>query len=244
NRSNVEKAAKKLAWGKLVNAGQTCIAPDYILVQEDVHDAFVLHFKEQVKRLFYNGENKTDSASYGRMINEHHFKRINSLIEGAVKDGAKIEMGGNADLKSLTIEPTMLTSVDLSSKIMDEEIFGPVLPVISYSKIADAIRFINEKDKPLALYIFDNSNETKQILQQTSSGGVCVNDVLIHISNPNLPFGGVNSSGIGSGHGFYGFKSFSHERAVVFQSKIDFTSMVYPPYEKKNWVLRLLKRII
>jgi aldehyde dehydrogenase (NAD+) len=128
---------------------------------------------------------------------------------------------------------------------MEEEIFGPILPIIPYNNLEEAIGLINRKNKPLALYIFsEDQSHIRQILRNTSSGGACINDVLIHISNPNLPFGGVNQSGMGSSHGFFGFKTFSHERAVVFQSDINAASLVYPPYKKKQWILQLLKKLM
>lgn len=149
------------------------------------------------------------------------------------------------DEVSKTINPTLLTQVKDDSAIMNEEIFGPVLPIIPYKNLDEAIARINVKSKPLALYIFSESKENiNKIIMNTSSGGTCVNDVLIHISNPKLPFGGVNGSGMGSCHGVFGFKSFSHERAVVFQSKLDMTNLIYPPYVGKDWVLKWLKKLM
>jgi aldehyde dehydrogenase (NAD+) len=166
-----------------------------------------------------------------------------ALINAAIDEGAKLAFGGEANAESLTINPTVLTSVSAKNSIMQSEIFGPILPIVKYKNLQQAIDFVNGKDKPLALYIFsDDSKNQEKIINETSSGGTCVNDVLVHISNPNLPFGGVNSSGIGSCHGIFGFKNFSHERAVMFQSKFGMTKMIYPPYNMSllKWLKKLL----
>jgi len=236
------KAAEKIAWGKLVNAGQTCIAPDYVLIDEKLETVFVGHYKAAVQKMFFNGDEINESV-YGKIINEKQFARLGELIKKAMKDGAQLEFGGEINERTLTINPTVLTSVNAENDIMQEEIFGPILPIVTYKTIQQAIDLINKKDKPLALYIFsDNVKNQAKIIKETSSGGTCVNDVLVHISNPNLPFGGVNSSGMGSCHGIFGFKNFSHERAVVFQSKFGMTKMIYPPYNMGllKWLKKLL----
>ncbi|RLJ73517.1 aldehyde dehydrogenase family protein [Pedobacter alluvionis] len=241
---DIKKAAEKIAWGKLVNAGQTCIAPDYVLIEENRLNDFVEHYKAAVQKLFFEGVeiNKND---YAKIINNKQFKRLNKLKEDAIADGAVLAFGGETDEKSLTLMPTLLTSVNEKSAIMQEEIFGPVLPVITFKNLEEAIDLVNSKNKPLALYIFSaNKQHQHKIINETSAGGTCVNDVLVHISNPNLPFGGVNSSGVGSCHGFFGFKTFSHERSVVFQSKLGLTKMIYPPYGKKMGLLKWLKKLM
>jgi len=241
---DLQKAAEKIVWGKLVNAGQTCIAPDYVLIKENKLNDFVIHYKTAVQKMFFEGStiNKKD---YAKIINAKQFHRLNKLIEEALRDGAVLAFGGKSDEQDLTITPTLLTSVAESSTIMQEEIFGPILPVITYNNIQEAIDFVNRKEKPLALYIFSgNKPNQNKILSETSAGGTCVNDVLVHIGNPNLPFGGVNNSGIGSCHGIFGFKTFSHERAVVFQSKLGLTKIIYPPYAAKMGLLRWLKKLM
>lgn len=241
---DIKKAAEKIAWGKLVNAGQTCIAPDYVLIEENRLNDFVEHYKAAVQKLFFEGVeiNKND---YAKIINDKQFKRLNKLKEDAIADGAVLAFGGETDEKSLTLMPTILTSVNEKSAIMQEEIFGPVLPVITFKNLEEAIDLVNSKNKPLALYIFSGSGQNqRKIINETSAGGTCVNDVLVHISNPNLPFGGVNSSGMGSCHGIFGFKTFSHERAVVFQSKLALTKMIYPPYAQKMGLLKWLKKLM
>ncbi|WP_316735555.1 aldehyde dehydrogenase family protein [Pedobacter aquatilis] len=242
NSADLKKAAEKIAWGKLVNAGQTCIAPDYVLIDEKREAEFISHFKTAAQKMFFI-DGKINEQVFGKIINEKQFKRLDGLIKNAVNDGAKLEFGGETNHESLTINPTVLTFVSSENSIMQEEIFGPVLPIVKYKNLQQAIDFVNSKSKPLALYIFsENSTYKEKIIKETSSGGTCVNDVLVHISNPNLPFGGVNSSGMGSSHGIFGFKNFSHERAVVSQSKLGMTKMIYPPY--KMGLLKWLKKLM
>ncbi|MEO8760043.1 MAG: aldehyde dehydrogenase family protein [Bacteroidia bacterium] len=243
--ANLKTTAEKIAWGKLVNAGQTCIAPDYVLIDEKIEAQFISYYKEAVLNMFFTPEKKINKGSYGKIINQKQFDRLTALIKEAVSSGAELAWGGESDENDLTVFPTVLKNVSAQNPIMQQEIFGPILPIITFKKLDDAIDFINAKDKPLALYIFSDDNKNKEhIIKTTSAGGTCVNDVLIHISNPNMPFGGVNSSGMGSCHGIFGFKNFSHERTVVFQSKLGLTKMVYPPYEKKNGLLKWLKKLM
>jgi len=241
---DIKKAAEKIAWGKLVNAGQTCIAPDYVLIEENKLNDFVEQYKVAVQKMFFT-EDEINQNDYAKIINEKQFTRLSTLLNDAVANGAVLAFGGKTDAQNLTIVPTLLTSVNENSAIMQEEIFGPVLPLIAFKNLQEAILIINSKNKPLALYIFSDSKRNQsKIINETSAGGTCVNDVLVHISNPNLPFGGVNSSGMGSCHGVFGFKTFSHERAVVFQSKLGLTSMIYPPYGKKRGLLKWLKKLM
>jgi aldehyde dehydrogenase (NAD+) len=245
SESDLAKAAEKIAWGKLVNAGQTCIAPDYVFVHEQQLDEFIGLYKAAAAKMFFNGQNKIDTTSYGKIISTKHFERLKSLVDEAVEKGARIDFGGDFDEKTNTINPVLLSKIPKGAKVMEEEIFGPILPLITYTNLDDVVEQINAKSKPLALYIFSKSNKNiNYMIKNTSAGGTCVNDVLIHISNPKLPFGGVNGSGMGSSHGFYGFKNFSHERAIMFQRSLDFNKMIYPPYLGKEWVLNLLKKIM
>ncbi len=241
---NLEKAAEKIAWGKLVNSGQTCIAPDYIFVHQQQVDEFIGLYKTAANKLFFNNQ-KINPKSYGKIISQKHFARLKTLVNEAVDKGARIDFGGTFDEAQQTINPIVLSKIPAGSKIMQEEIFGPILPIIAYENLDEVINQINAKSKPLAMYIFSKNNANiKKLIKSTSAGGTCVNDVLVHISNPKLPFGGVNGSGMGSSHGFFGFKTFSHERAVVFQSSINFSSLIYPPYIGKEWVLKMLKKIM
>ncbi len=243
--ADLKKAATKIVWGKLANAGQTCIAPDYVLVHESKRDQFIDLMRATIEKAYFNKEtiNKND---YGKIISDNHFKRLKNLVDDAVKNGAELKIGGNFEESDRTIYPTVLTNVPLDAHIMKEEIFGPLLPVLTYKNITEVIDYVNAHNKPLALYIFgNNKKKIETILNQTSSGGTCVNDVLIHISNPNLSFGGVNTSGIGGSHGFHGFKVFSHERSIMYQSKfMDITKIVYPPYKGKGLILKLLRKLI
>ncbi|MNJ97219.1 Aldehyde dehydrogenase [compost metagenome] len=243
--ANLKKAAEKIAWGKLINAGQTCIAPDYILIPESRQEEFVMEYTHAATRLFFNSNQQINENAYAKIINERHFKRLTTLIDDATEKGAKIAFGGGKDAAKQTINPTVLTQVNLDSDIMKEEIFGPVLPIITYQTPEEAIEQINGRSKPLALYIFSADHKNiNHIIKNTSAGGTCVNDVLIHISNPKLPFGGVNASGMGSCHGFFGFKTFSHERAIVFQSAMNMSNLIYPPYEGKQGLLKWLKKLM
>ncbi|RZK50636.1 MAG: aldehyde dehydrogenase family protein [Pedobacter sp.] len=238
----LEKIAKKIAWGKLVNVGQTCIAPDYVLLPERDLDQFIGFYKIAVQALYPNLPHNPD---YGKIINFKHFERLKNLVEEAVDAGARIALGGDMDITKRYIHPILITHLPTNCLLNKSEIFGPVLPILTYKTPEEALNIVLNKPKPLSLYIFSNNNSTTQFyLKQISAGGVCINDVLVHFTNPNLPFGGVNHSGIGSSHGFYGFKTFSHEKAVVFQSKVSFNSLVYPPFSNKQWVLKLLKKIM
>ena len=167
-------------------------------------------------------------------------------MDDALKRGAQIKIGGTFEDSDRTIHPTVLTNVSLDAFIMKEEIFGPVLPVLTYKNLKEVIEFVNANNKPLALYVFSkNKRNIENILKQTSSGGACINDVMIHISNPHLSFGGVNASGIGGSHGIHGFKAFSHERSIMYQSQlVDIGKIVYPPYNRKGFILKLLRKLM
>lgn len=243
--ADLKTSAQKIAWGKLLNAGQTCIAPDYVLVPQALQENFIQHYKQAASAMFFTPGGQPDDSQYAKIINERHFNRVTGLVNDAVNKGAVIAFGGQKDETSQTINPTLLVDLPAGTTVMEEEIFGPVLPLITYQHLDEAIAFVNGKSKPLALYIFSSAKKNiSHILKNTSSGGACINDVLVHISNPQLPFGGVNASGIGSSHGFFGFKAFSHERAVVFQPGINTTKIIYPPYEGKSWLLKWLKKLM
>lgn len=234
--ANIRKAAQRILWGKIVNAGQTCVAPDYVLVHESVRVKFFNELKRSVE-VFFAG-NIRNSKGYGRIVNGEHFKRLVNIIE-AERDN--IVFGGGYDERDLYIEPTVLQASSRLSTSMKEEIFGPVLPVLTYSDLRDAIYFINQGDKPLALYLFTrNRSVEKQVMKEVSFGGGCINDTLLHLANPNLPFGGVGNSGMGAYHGKYSFETFTHRKSVLKKSNFGIT-MMYPPYRKINErILRLL----
>ncbi len=242
--ADLEKAAEKIVWGKFMNAGQTCIAPDYVLVKAEQEEEFLRLASVKIDQLYRNN-NKLDKSSFGKIISQGHYIRLKELRDKAVEEGAILVKNGADSDEDQTIEPTLLRNVRLESAIMQEEIFGPLLPVITYESLNQAIDLINRRPKPLALYIFSASGSiVRNIIKQTSSGGTCVNDVVLHISNPNLPFGGIGNSGTGSCHGFFGFKAFSHERGIMFQSKLDFSKFAYPPYGNKGGLLKWFKRIL
>jgi aldehyde dehydrogenase (NAD+) len=235
--ANVDVAAKRIAWGKFVNAGQTCIAPDYVLVERPVHDQLVQAMERHVTSFY--GDDPKASADYTRIVNAPHFHRLEKLL-----DSGTVAFGGHADPDTRYISPTVLTGVSKDDPVMAEEIFGPILPVIAVDSIDEALAFVNDTaskgDKPLALYTFsENDDENDRVLAGATSGGACVNGTLMHVSNPHLPFGGVGESGMGAYHGKFGFDTFSHHRSVHSRTtKID-PALMYPPYTaKKEKVLR------
>ncbi len=230
--SNIREAVQRCAVAKFVNNGQTCVAPDYVLVEKKIATRVVTEMVQQTKKLFSEAGDFEKSASYCRIVNERHFIRLQALVDEALQQGAKAELSGRSDQSTRFFHPVILTNVSQHARVMEEEIFGPILPIIAYQDIDEAIRIINGKPKPLALYLFNNSRQTtKRVLMETSSGGVCINDSGIHFLHHNLPFGGVNNSGIGKSHGYWGFVAFSNEKPVLRQ-KAGFTSVraFYPPY--------------
>lgn len=234
--ASISDAAKRIAFGKFLNNGQTCIAPDYILVHEKVKDKFLDRLKKEVVKLFgENGKIDENSASYARIVNQRHFNRLNQLLADAIAQGAKIELGGEVNPQSNFIHPIILSNVELGSRMMEEEIFGPLLPVISYSSDEEVIKLINSKPKPLALYIFSSKKSfSNRILSATSAGSVCINECVIQFTHANLPFGGVNNSGIGKSHGYYGFLEFSNQKSVLKQmSRFSSIESLYPPFKPK-----------
>ncbi len=232
--ANVKASAKRITWGKLVNNGQTCIAPDYLFVHESKYNELIDELKKSVSAEYGGtGEEVKQSPDYCRIINSRHHARVKKLIEDAVEKGANVAFGGKIDDAENFISPTVLTDVPENAEILQEEIFGPVLPIMKYSDLQRPIDYINSKEKPLAMYIFSKKQKNiDRMLQNTSAGGTCVNETLLHNAHPNLPFGGVNNSGIGNSHGLYGFKAFSHERATLKQH-MGRGSMenMYPPYK-------------
>lgn len=235
--ADIKKTAMRIIWGKLMNAGQTCVAPDYILVDQCIEEKLVEALIESINQLY--GLNIKENKDYGKIINERHFKRIVSLIDDP---SITLSHGGDYDLSALYIEPTIM-KVDRYSKVMAEEIFGPLLPIMTYQSINEAIDYINNNEKPLALYLFTQNNKIKkQILSNTTSGGVSINDTITHLVNTHLPFGGVGYSGMGQYHGIYSFLTFSHVKGVVEKSNKLNLTIAYPPYSDKK--LKLIKKIM
>lgn len=233
NGANLSDAAQKLVPGKFLNCGQTCVAPDYILISEEDEDSFLNEMKVRIQQAFdpkFKGIDAT--PDFARIVNDKHFKRLIELLEDAISKGAKVAFGGNYDPHQRYIEPTILTEVTKDMRVMQEEIFGPILPILRYSELKDAIDFVNAQPKPLALYFFGEDPEQRdQVLRETSSGNAVVNDCVLHFLHNELPFGGVNNSGIGKAHGFYGFQEFSNEKGILSQ-RVGTTSstLLNPPY--------------
>jgi acyl-CoA reductase-like NAD-dependent aldehyde dehydrogenase len=227
-------ASKRIVWGKFINAGQTCIAPDYILVNEDVKEKLIENLKRNIESFY--GDDPRRSPDYCRIINKKHFQRLTALIEKK-----KVVYGGQVSKTDLYISPTIMDFVSWDDKVMQEEIFGPILPILTYEDIDEAIDEISKRDKPLAIYLFsDNKKVHEKVMRNTSSGGLCINATILHTSNPNLPFGGVGKSGMGNYHGKNSFLTFSHEKAVMKKSPFPDLDVSYPPYRGK---LKLLKKI-
>ena len=236
--ANIDHSARRVAWGKFFNAGQTCIAPDYLLVNRSVKRE-LLEAVVGYTRRFY-GEDPALSPDFARIISDAHFERVSGLL-GA----GNILVGGETDRISRYIAPTIIDGVSPDDPVMEEEIFGPVLPVIEYGDLGEAIAFVNKRPKPLSLYFFSrDSSAQERILAETSSGGCCINDVLVHFSNSNLPFGGVGMSGFGKYHGKYSFDTFSNMKAVVRRSYLLDVYVRYPPYGNTlKWTQRMLRHI-
>jgi aldehyde dehydrogenase (NAD+) len=230
--AHLEFAARRIVWGKLVNAGQTCVAPDYLFVHETIKDALVQKIIENIKKSY--GEDASKSPDYPRIINEKHFIRLTKYLN----DG-NIIYGGKTNIETRYFEPTLLDNVNPESPVMQEEIFGPILPILTYKNLKQAIDFINARPKPLALYLFTNSSENEQkILNYTDSGGGCINDCLVHLAPQDLPFGGVGESGMGHYHGKSSFDAFSHPRGILKKTNLFDVPIRYAPYLNK---LKLLK---
>ena len=245
-RVDFKDAASKLVWGKFVNCGQTCIAPDYVLVHASVKKELIEALKSSVEAM-YNPAGKGIQASpdYARIVNTKHLNRLSSMLQDAVDKGAVIESGGVIDVAENYFEPTIISGVTEEMELMQEEIFGPILPIMEYQALDEAVDYINKHPKPLALYSFSKSDDfNKQVIAHTSSGGAVANDCVLHFLQTELPFGGVNNSGIGKAHGYYGFLAFSNEKAVMKQ-RIGLTASkpLYPPYGAvaKKVVASLLK---
>lgn len=236
NNANIELAAERIVWGKFMNVGQTCVAPDYVLVHKDVRRHLVDKIIEMVKE-FYGG-NPKNSEDYGRIVNTSQAERLIKLI-----DNNKVVFGGSYDLEELYIEPTIMEEITWDHRIMEEEIFGPILPIIDYDNLNEAIKRINSKSKPLALYLFTENREVEKIvLESISFGGGCINDTITHLASPHLPFGGVGNSGIGSYHGLKSFETFSHMKSVLKKSSRISLKFIFPPYTKEK--VELLRKFM
>ena len=241
--ANVKDAAWKISFYKFANAGQTCTAPDYILCDASVHDDLVLALRKNMSQFFAEG---VDAAKkdYCSIANEHHFNRLKGSLADALSDGAELACGGEISKEGLRFTPAVLTGVNYDNSIMKEEIFGPILPIIKVQSLDESINYVNENEKPLALYLFSNKPAVhNEVLKGTSSGGMVINDCVLHHMNPNLPFGGINNSGVGSYHGKFGFDAFSHQKAVLKSSSVSPFKIMLPPYTKtKETLANLIKK--
>lgn len=232
--ADVKDTATKLAWGKYLNNGQTCIAPDYVLIQESVKEPFLRALGDSLTRMYSpDGKPVEASDSYARIVNTAHFQRVRALLDDAVAKGATVIHGGKLNPDQNFIEPTVLEGVTDDMRVMQDEIFGPVLPIVPYSSLDDALRVVNGRAKPLALYIHSHSRQnTQYLLDRTSAGDTVINDVMLQYGNVELPFGGVNNSGLGKSNGFFGFQEFSNQRGVM-QREFGTVKFLYPPYTEK-----------
>ncbi|GAB4043581.1 aldehyde dehydrogenase family protein [Spirosoma litoris] len=241
--ANIQQAAAQLVWAKCINCGQTCIAPDYVLIHQSVKQPFMEALRERLEAMYSsNGQPVETSDSYARIINNRHFGRLRDLVDDAVTKGAKVVLGGKMNPDQNFIEPTVLENVTDAMQVMQDEIFGPILPVLTYSTLDEALRIVNQREKPLALYIHSrNRQNTNYILDHTSAGDTVVNETMLQFVNAELPFGGINNSGVGKSNGFFSFQEFSNQRGVM---KRDFGTMkfIYPPYT--NTVKKLIQYIL
>ena len=234
--ANIELAAKRIVFGKFLNCGQTCVAPDYIYCHESVKDKFIEELKKQIEIQY--SKNPLENSNYGKIINEKHFVRLCNLIE---ED--KIVAGGKVDVESLKIAPTVLDNITWEDRVMQQEIFGPILPIMTFNNVYEVVEIIEDRPHPLALYIFSNNKKTiNNVTQLCRYGGGCVNDTIMHIATNNMPFGGVGDSGMGGYHGKFGFDTFSHKKSVVKKSLAIDIKLRYPPYKDNIGLIRKVQK--
>lgn len=227
--ANIKVASERICFGKFTNAGQTCIAPDYLLVKRSIKEDLINALKTTITEFY--GKEIQQSKDFGRIVNERHFTRLTTLLN---EQQHNIVFGGDTNKDNRYIAPTIIDNVAIDSKIMQEEIFGPLLPIITYDDFDAALELIQSKPKPLSLYLFsEDENSTERVLNELSFGGGAINDTLMHIANPNLPFGGVGNSGIGHYHGKYSFDTFSHAKSYIFKTTRLESSIIFPPYKGK-----------
>ena len=234
--ANIKRGAKRIVFGKLLNAGQTCVAPDYILVHRSIKDELICYMHDEIQKAL--GDDPIHHPDYPRIINEKHFDRLCAYLHQGT-----ICCGGRMNRERLQIEPTIMEVSDLHAKIMQEEIFGPILPVVTYDSLQEAIHFIHSKEHPLALYLFTTNREhEKKVLKECSFGGGCINDTIIHLASSYMGFGGVGKSGMGAYHGYDSFLTFSHMRSIVKKSNLIDLPFRYYPYKK--WKEQLMRKVM
>ncbi|MFC4639237.1 aldehyde dehydrogenase family protein [Deinococcus hohokamensis] len=246
--AHLGRSAERLGWGKFLNAGQTCVAPDYVLVPRALQAQFVDNVRRAVTHRFGDAARLRTGGDYGRIVDAASVRRLEALTRQSVAQGAQIVLGGEFDPEARFISPTIVTGVTPEMPLMGEELFGPVLPVLSYDTLDEALALVRRLDPPLALYLFaEDPAVVRRVQQETTSGGMVVGGTIIHLTNPHLPFGGVGSSGQGAYHGEHGFRTFSHQRAVLTETALSGVRFMYPPYGRPlprlaAWVLRKLER--
>jgi aldehyde dehydrogenase (NAD+) len=234
--ANLKLAAKRIVWGKFMNAGQTCIAPDYILIQKDMKSHFVTYLKKEITKAY--GVDASQSPDYARIVNRKNWQRLVDMIKPE-----KVIFGGKSDIENCYISPTLIEETSLDSDLMKDEIFGPILPILTYSTDKEIESIISKYEKPLAFYIFtENRIFSKQMIQKYSFGGGCVNDTMVHFSNKRLPFGGVGHSGMGAYHGILSFDTFSHKKSILIKSNFLDLPFRYAPYKDKLGTIKKILR--
>jgi aldehyde dehydrogenase (NAD+) len=240
--ADLDLAAQNILWSKYTNDGQTCIAPDHVFVHERVKDAFVARCRAKLEKAYgTDGESQKTSPHLARIVNRRHAERVQSLLDDATSRGARVLAGGMVSVADNFIAPTLLDNIPGDAKINSEEIFGPLLPIYGFTDLDEVIRQINADPKPLALYIFSRNNANiERVMQETTSGGACINHTVMQYLHGHLPFGGVNNSGIGNAHGHFGFRTFSHERAVV-RNRLSFAARLFSPGEVPSYLRKILK---
>jgi aldehyde dehydrogenase (NAD+) len=244
--ADVKAAAERVVWGKFLNAGQTCIAPDYVFVHASREEAFLSEAKAALERFYGKTEEaRKQSPDFCRIVDDGAFARLSRVLDGTVAAGARLVAGGGVDAASRYIAPTVLADVTPDMPVMEEEIFGPLLPVLRYEKLDEALGFIRSGGKPLALYVFsEDEAQVERVLRQTTAGGTVVNGVVVHNVHSELPFGGVGESGLGAYHGEAGFRELSHARSVLRQGRLAMVHVFFPPYtDKARKMARLASRL-
>lgn len=239
--ANLKLAAKRIVWGKLLNAGQTCITVDYILVDKSIKEQLITYMLEEINMAYPDAAN---NPNYPRIISHYHYERLRNLVESERQEGGTDSiMGGDCNPAERRIAPVIMTNVDFDHEVMKEEIFGPLIPVIEYEDLNEAVKLVNDRPHPLACYIFtENKSEAKFLLARIPFGGGCINDTIMHIANHHMPFGGVGNSGMGGYHGYYSFETFSHKKSIVHSStKLD-VPLRYGPMTDSKW--KMLKKIL
>jgi len=237
NTADLKVSAKRILWGKLTNAGQTCVAPDYLLAHEHIYEELVEELKNTIVEFY--GNDIINNKEFGRIINEKHMNRLNNILEN---DKDKIVVGGDVDFEQRYISPTIIRDVTLEDSVMKDEIFGPILPVIKYKDLEDIKYYISKHKNPLALYVFsENDDFSEDIIRRFTFGGGCVNDTISHVASAHLPFGGVGTSGMGNYHGRASFDTFTHTKSIVKKSTRIDIKLVFPPYREK---IKLIKKIM